>query len=212
MKDITLLPTQRISDEQHKLALRLLRELQDTRETGEVSVQRERATEKTRVIRTHPDKPGLPAPTTEVEIPAIQQPLFSPSRPTIAGSPTPERRKFRLFPFLFANGQKLLARQLPPLPATAQEPLSQAKPSRPYVLIPIPVRTNTPYAEAILRLYPRSYKHVYLLIDGKRSVAAIAFMKRQLGEEGIAYIVDQLEKAGVVKVAHRVETRTEKQR
>ncbi len=216
MKDVTLVPTERISEDQHKLALRLLRELQNTRETGEVTIQEGRATEKTQVIHPHSDEPGTPARTTKVGTPAQWQALFNPSRPAIPGSPVPKRRKFRLFPFLFANSRELPARQLPSPPAaelppaTKQEPSSQVKPSRPYVLIPFPVRTNAPNTEEVLKLFPRSYKHVYLLIDGKRSIAEITFMKRQLGEEGIVYIVEQLEKAGIVKVAHRVELRTEK--
>jgi hypothetical protein len=216
MKDVTLVPTERISEDQHKLALRLLRELQNTRETGEVTIQEGRATERTQVIHPHSDEPGTLTRTTKVGTPAQRQALFNPSRPAIPGSPVPKRRKFRLFPFLFAKSRELPARQLPSPPAaelppaTKQEPSSQVKPSRPYILIPIPVRTNAPNTEEVLKLFPRSYKHVYLLIDGKRSIAEITFMKRQLGEEGIVYIVKQLEKAGIVKVAHRVELRTEK--
>jgi hypothetical protein len=210
MKDVTLVPTQRISDEQHKLALRLLRELQNTRETGEVTIQGERSTDKTQVIHPHSGEPGAPARATKVGTPAQGQALYTPSRPAIAGSPVPKRRKFGLFPFFFAKIRELPVRQLPFPPATKQEPSSHVKPSRPYVLIPIPVRTNAPITEEGFKLFPRSYKHVYLLIDGKRSIAEITFMKRQLGGKGVVYIVEQLEKAGFVKVAHRVELRTEK--
>src|SRR5260370_656142 len=118
MQDIASLPTERISDDEHKLALRLLRDCRDSRETGAVTVQGDIATEETR-----------------------------------------------------------------------------AKPSRSYVLIPVPVRTNAPNTAEILRLCPRSYKHVFLLVDGKRSAAEITFMIKHLGELVVLYIIGQFETA-----------------